>query len=336
MMRAAVLATAALALCTAASLSAHKTVVSTFTYYRDIRPLFERSCASCHDRKSVAPSLLRYDDAAAAYPAIERALLAQDRAEHGAQLTHLDFDRIMTWAAGGTPEGDRPPGAPAPPRRHATHAGQLGGLLVPLAGDTLHAEAVFSEQRRLRLFVTTTTGDPVTTERLRGLRIATRTADGSETPFVVTRSGDALEARLPTVALPATFVIIDRNGDAATPPSVIFSSYSIAPAELEIPPTELPALDSEFVAAIEQHAVMALKLVAESQYGQVYLPTTHVRDLLIAMKTADANRDRALGAMMRANWALHLAGDNGLRSAIYPARQNFETALRGLVAAYRN
>src|SRR6185503_19714201 len=141
------------------SLSAHKTVVSSFTYYQDIRPLMEKQCASCHDQRGRAPMLLRYDDAVAAYPAIERALLQQSRPEHGSQLAHVEFDRVMTWAAGGTPEGERPPGAPPPaPKRHATHGGQLGGLLVPLAGDTLHAEAVFSEQRRLRVVVTTTSG----------------------------------------------------------------------------------------------------------------------------------------------------------------------------------
>src|SRR5689334_20961038 len=161
-MGAAVVTIAALVFCTAAALSAHKTVVSTFTYYQDIYPIFGRSCASCHDQKHLPPALLRYDDAVGASTAIERALLKQARPEHGAQLTHLELDRIMTWSAGGTPEGGRPSGAPVPtPRPHAVHAGQLGGMMVPMAGDTLHAEAVFAEQRRLRLFVTSTSGDLV-------------------------------------------------------------------------------------------------------------------------------------------------------------------------------
>jgi len=333
--RAAVTTIAALVSCTAISLSAHKTVVSSFTYYRDIRPLFEQSCASCHDPKGARPSLLRYDEAMSAYPDIERALLRPSRSEHGSQLTHVEFDRVMTWAAGGTPEGDRPPGAPVPaPRRHAIHAGQLGGLLVPMQGDTLHIEVTFAEQRRLRAFVTTTGGEPLTTERLRALALATKTADGSEAPFLVSRSGDALEARVPSTKLPATFVLIDRQGDAAPPPSVTFSSYSVTPAELLIPPTEIPTIDPLFISGIRVQADTALKLVSESQHGQLYLPTTHIRDLLIAMEPADANRERALREMTRANWALHLAGDNGFRRDVLEAASSFEAALRALRTVY--
>jgi len=333
--RAAVCVIAALVLCTAVSLSAHKTVVSPFTYYRDVRPLFERSCASCHDSTGARPSLLRYDEAVAAYPEIERALLQQSRPGHGSQLTHVEFDRVMTWAAGGTPEGERPPGAPLPaPKRHATHGGQLGGLLVPLAGDTLHAEAVFSEQRRLRVVVTTTSGDPLPVDRLSALRLAVRMANGSETPFAVTRTGDALEARMPTVAMPATFLLIDRHGDGTPPPSVRFDSYSIEPPALSVPVTKIPTTDPEFIAAIDQHATVAIKQVADFQYGQLYLPTTHIRDLLIAMDSTRVDRERALRVMTRANWALHLAGDNGFRREVLEASSSFEGALRALAAAY--
>ena len=44
--------------------------------------------------------------------------------------------------------------------------------------------------------------------------------------------------------------------------------------------------------------------------------------------------ERALREMTRANWALHLAGDNGFRRDVLEAASSFEAALRALRTVY--
>jgi mono/diheme cytochrome c family protein len=331
-MRAAVAMTAVFIAGSVAWLTAHTTVVSPYTYYQDIQPLFERSCASCHDQRGPAPPLLRYADAQAQYAAIARVLVEQGRPEHGSQLTHRDFDRIMTWAAGGTPEGPRPPGAPLPPpKRHAAHAGQLGGMLVPLAGDTMHAEVVWSEQRRLRVYVTSVTGEAHSADQLASLRWSVTTADGSTSTLTIV--GDHLEARIPTVPLPGTFTLI-VPGAATEQVQFQFGNYSAAPPEFVVPATVIPSSEAGIIEAIREQAAAAQQLVISNGSSELYVPTTHLRDLLLALDNGGDHRDRALRAMIRATWSLHLAGDNGLPREIRDAAAALSAATTALTAAY--
>jgi hypothetical protein len=95
---------------------AHKTVVSKFTYYQDVLPILEARCGRCHVDGGVAPTLLTYD-AARSFPwGIQQALLSRRMPPWGADdglaaikghqsLSIVEFDTLMTWAAGGTPEG---------------------------------------------------------------------------------------------------------------------------------------------------------------------------------------------------------------------------------------
>jgi hypothetical protein len=106
---------AALTLCSV-SPSAHKTVVSQYTFNAHILPILRDRCGRCHVDGGVAPTLLRYPSAKAAAWQIQQVLLsgrshpwtaeAESLAFKGVQqLRAREFDALMTWASGGTPEG---------------------------------------------------------------------------------------------------------------------------------------------------------------------------------------------------------------------------------------
>lgn len=101
---------------------AHKPTVTTFTYNKDIFPIFASKCGSCHRTGGVAPmSLLTYKEA---YPwgvSIKNEVLnlamppwfADERYgefKHGAGLSAKEMDTIVDWCLGGSPEGDTPKG----------------------------------------------------------------------------------------------------------------------------------------------------------------------------------------------------------------------------------
>jgi hypothetical protein len=105
----------ALTLCTV-SPSAHKTVVSPYTFNGHILPIVRDRCGQCHVDGGVAPTLLRYPAAKAAAWQIQQVLLSGRSHPWTAdaealpfkgvqQLRAKEFDALMTWAAGGTPEG---------------------------------------------------------------------------------------------------------------------------------------------------------------------------------------------------------------------------------------
>jgi hypothetical protein len=97
---------------------AHKPTITTFTYNKDVFPIFAAKCGSCHRTGGVAPmSLLTYKEA---YPwgvSIKNEVLnlamppwfADERYgvfKHGAGLTAKEMDTIVDWCLGGSPEGD--------------------------------------------------------------------------------------------------------------------------------------------------------------------------------------------------------------------------------------
>ncbi len=104
---------------------AHKPTVTTFTYYRDVYPIFAERCGSCHRSGGVAPmSLLTYKEA---YPwaiSIKTEVLnlamppwfADERYgefRHAGGLTATEMNTIVDWCLGGSPEGE-PTDASAP------------------------------------------------------------------------------------------------------------------------------------------------------------------------------------------------------------------------------
>jgi hypothetical protein len=112
---------------------AHQTVVSPFTYYHDVKPILERQCGRCHGDGGVSSiPLLQYAGARAVSWPLRQALTAGTMppwfgesgraALKGSQsLRPQELNVLMTWAAGGAPEGKPEPetagtaAMPAPP-----------------------------------------------------------------------------------------------------------------------------------------------------------------------------------------------------------------------------
>jgi hypothetical protein len=97
---------------------AHKPTKTRFTYHKDVRPIFEKRCGSCHREGGAAPmSLLRYKDTFPWAVAIKNHVLALSMPpwfaderygtyRHSSSLTASEVDTIVDWCLGGTPEGN--------------------------------------------------------------------------------------------------------------------------------------------------------------------------------------------------------------------------------------
>lgn len=102
------------------SAAAHEPELSRYTYWRDIRPLMERRCASCHSGSGPAPvNLMRYADAlpwanSIARQVLERRMppwLPEDGTgdlAHARTLDERETDMLVDWAIGLAPEGNPP------------------------------------------------------------------------------------------------------------------------------------------------------------------------------------------------------------------------------------
>ena len=312
---------AALCFCvTAVRLDAHRTVVSSFTYSKHVRPILEARCGSCHR------DLLIYENARAFPFGLQRVLLSgitspsiadavAPRAEHQS-LSLLEFDTLMTWSAGGTPEDGVKP--------HQPHQGEHGGLFVEGPGDAVHLEAVFQAQRRFRLYASDPAGAPLPADRLRSIA-ARVTASGVETALTASADRPYLEARIATQRLPATFTLIVKTSAAGEEQrlNLTFVDFGIEPPESTVLPTIIPPTADGFLAAIQEQTKEAEKMSAAGRYGQLFIPAGHLRDLLLAMKPG-----RALDRAMRAVWLVHLSGDDGsplqARTAVAELRKSVD------------
>jgi hypothetical protein len=320
-----VIMTAALFFLTAAGrVIAHKTVVSPFTYYADVKPIVERRCAACHD--GTARRAFTFD-AAAEWPYnFQRALLAHPAGTE--TITVGEFDTLMTWSAGGSPEGQRPAGEPPSklPKRHAPHAGAEGGALLVMFDDTLHAELVWQEQRRVRVFITDTEGNPM--PQLGQLRARVKGPSNKTSPLELSKDGEYLEARVDSAPLPADFEVLIRRPDAVESVAAItLTGHALPPPSFEVPPTMIPTTVPGMVSALREQAARARAMVNADQFGSLYLPTTHARDLVLAMAQRSGEQSAVLNAMMRATWQLHLAGDFGTPTEIRQAADVFDAAV---------
>jgi hypothetical protein len=127
---------------------AHKPITSRYTYNSDVFPLFSARCGECHRTGGPAPmSLLEYKNAVPWAESIREELVAEKMppsfvdpfgpAVRGSHLiTPKELDTIITWATGGTPEGD-PSQRPAPPA--AADEWPMGKPDVVLAMPAAHA-----------------------------------------------------------------------------------------------------------------------------------------------------------------------------------------------------
>jgi len=97
------------------------------TFYRDVLPILQEHCLSCHRQGQVAPmSLVTYDETRPWAPAIAKSVqskmmppwFADPRFGHFSNdpsLTELQVETILAWVKAGAPTGD-PHDAPSPPQ----------------------------------------------------------------------------------------------------------------------------------------------------------------------------------------------------------------------------
>src|SRR5437868_11763145 len=115
---------AAAVICGGTGALAHKTVVSPYTFHRDVLPIIQQRCAQCHFGGGIAQTLLTYEAARAQSFRIVQAVasgrmppsyadsgLAAIKEQH--MITARELDVLLTWAAGGAPEGERVAGRPS-------------------------------------------------------------------------------------------------------------------------------------------------------------------------------------------------------------------------------
>src|SRR6478609_9305632 len=112
----------AFAIIATTTIDAHKGITSKYTYNDDVYPILRDKCGRCHAEGGAAPmSLLKYSidagGAAAWAESIRENLVSEAmppwyadptgpavRNNHG--LTPRELDIIVTWATGGTPQGN--------------------------------------------------------------------------------------------------------------------------------------------------------------------------------------------------------------------------------------
>src|SRR5262245_24463631 len=142
---------------------AHKKVTSRFNYNDHVFPIFRARCSQCHVKDGVAPmSLVTYQDAFPWAESLRLELLAAElpsepaapssltnekfvRAAHG-RLSPREFDTVIEWATGGTPQGSLDQQLPAVTLRNEWSLGapdaalQLPSAVTVGANDTERTE----------------------------------------------------------------------------------------------------------------------------------------------------------------------------------------------------
>src|SRR5438477_6112033 len=104
------------------TVDAHKGITSKYTYNDDVYPILRDKCGSCHADGGAAPmSLLKYDiesgGAAAWAESIRENLVSEamppwyadptgPAVKNNHALTARELDIVVTWATGGTPQGN--------------------------------------------------------------------------------------------------------------------------------------------------------------------------------------------------------------------------------------
>ena len=142
---------------------AHKKVTSRFNYNDHVFPIFRARCSQCHVKDGVAPmSLVTYQDAFPWAESLRLELLAAElptepaapssltnekfvKAAHS-RLSPREFDTVVEWATGGTPQGSLDQQLPEVTLRNEWALGapdvalQLPAALTVGANDTERTE----------------------------------------------------------------------------------------------------------------------------------------------------------------------------------------------------
>jgi len=141
---------------------AHKAITSPYTYNNDIFPILRDNCGRCHVEGGPAPmSLMAWNDGPnSATPWAEsiRQLIVGEQMppwyvdsrgpaiKGGFAIGPAHSDKLLTWAIGGTPEGD-PAKKPVPVTYQPRWSGGPPDLRLPMESEHTMAEGVSDETK---------------------------------------------------------------------------------------------------------------------------------------------------------------------------------------------
>jgi hypothetical protein len=230
----------------------------------------------------------------------------------------------------------------APP--HSTHNPKHGGAFFLAAGDTLHVEGVWPQQRLFKFYIYDAASRPLAPERMRQLRGDVE-AGGQTVPLIPARDGSVFVARVPPLAIPATIIVRiawlpggDQEGFQFQ-----FGGYSDEHAlSFDLEPTVIPRTRSAILAALRADVREAESLVARRDAAFAFAPAAHGRDHVLALERfvtdlPPAGRPRAAAAIrevVRISWLMHLAGDDGSDEQVGAAAAQFRAAVEDCVSAF--
>jgi hypothetical protein len=190
------------------AVQAHKTVVSKYTFNRDVRPILERRCVQCHATGSALPLHTYADVKTQSWP-LRQTLIAGRMPPYYAEpgevalkdpqtLSPRELDVLMTWASGGTPEGTPGPAGVTRQNRvqapDSTDVAQAQSLTMTAGGIQL--------ERSIRIAAVRSTGGMPGTR----VRVVAVGADGSRRHLVDLRVEPAWPRRydfVHAIAIPA-------------------------------------------------------------------------------------------------------------------------------------
>lgn len=90
-----------IALITLLSISAYAGEADQITFSKDIRPIFSKSCTSCHGKFKTLPNILDYDVAFSLRFSIEDRVVKQRTMPYVGKITESERDLIGAWVQTG-------------------------------------------------------------------------------------------------------------------------------------------------------------------------------------------------------------------------------------------
>ena len=206
------------------------------------------------------------------------------------------------------------------------HEPRYGGVLFPAAGDTVHIEGVWAEQRRFKLFVFDPAGRLLTIDRLRA--VVGRVVVGTRAfPLELQPGERVLEARIPTLQIPAQLSVQASlsPGGPEEGFAFMFPGYSDeSRARGEGVSTANPPTLSDVLAAMRDDRRNGQVVLDSGEFVAVSIPVDRIRARLLELDThllrlpadARARAQETLVHAVRAAWLLHTATDYGVSAQV--------------------
>jgi hypothetical protein len=193
-------------------------------------------------------------------------------------------------------------------------------MFAAVSSDTLHLEASWSEQRRVRLFVSDASGSPLSLERLRTFT-ALAIAGNGESPFSLIEANAYFEARISTLPTPAVIVVLFKASATAPAERVTFSfsSYSAAVVPGSLSPAEIPGTLKGILEALAAEQRTTQSVIERAEFSELLGSEDRIRDLVLATEPyldrlsteARGRAQLAITGVVRACWLLHTVLDYG-------------------------